>query len=97
MPTPDIKAKNIKAVHERLVKAKEKPNARFIDPAAANCVYNLLHKVCIGTHAAGTHAYVCVHMRALVMAACYIVYYTHVNCSHFLPLTGGGCRMQTNS
>lgn len=42
----DIKARNIKAVRERLGKARgESPNQRFIDPAAAGRVYTLLHKV----------------------------------------------------
>jgi len=41
----DIKAKNVKGVRDRLVKGKERPNQTFIDPAAANCLYTLIHKV----------------------------------------------------
>jgi hypothetical protein len=43
----DIKARNVKAVRERLGNVRgESPNQRFIDPAAAGRVYTLLHKVC---------------------------------------------------
>ncbi|GBF99778.1 hypothetical protein Rsub_12218 [Raphidocelis subcapitata] len=41
----DIKARNVKAVRERLGNVRgESPNQRFIDPAAAGRVYTLLHK-----------------------------------------------------
>ena len=40
----DIAQKKVKAVQDRLVKNKEKPNQRYSDPNCQGAVYTLLHK-----------------------------------------------------